>query len=146
SAYYVGSAAALFHYISGSHVVVIRILHSFPTRRSSDLVFKLADLHLSLISFHFIMAQNILRMLSKKMWTFYASLPFYLINSVGMVGIRSYLTQIVEPNELGRIFSMMSAIDALLPLLSSLIFSSMFRITIDTIPNLSFAPVCLALM
>jgi len=89
--------------------------------------------------------QNILRLVSQSVWTFYAALPFYVVNSIGMVGIRSYLTKIVEPNELGRVYSLMSAIDASLPVVSSLIFTPLFRRTIDTMPNLSFSAVCVGL-
>lgn len=65
---------------------------------------------------------------------------------MGMVGTRSYLTKIVEPNELGQVFALMSALDGILPLLGSLIFTPLFSLTIDSHPNLSFLPVCIFLV
>lgn len=105
----------------------------------------MSDLHVALLSIHFFLIQNIIRILSSKIWSFYAAMPFYLINSLSMVGIRSYLTNIVERNELGRIFSLMSALDASLPVISSLVFAPIFRLTIDSHPNLSFVPICVNL-
>lgn len=105
----------------------------------------MSDLHVSLISLHLLLIQNVIRMMSSRIWTIYAVLPFYLINSLSMVGMRSYLTTVVEKKELGRIFSLMSALDASLPVISSLVFAPLFRLTINSHPNLSFTPICVAL-
>lgn len=90
--------------------------------------------------------QNVLRLLSTAVWTFYAGLPFYLLNSLSTVGIQAYITKITERSEVGRIFSLMGVLDALVPLLSSLIFANIFKLTIDSQPNLCFLAVVLGLI
>ena len=65
---------------------------------------------------------------------------------MSMVGVRAYLAKLVDRNELGKIFALMSAIDSITPLISSLIFSTIFGLTIDSIPNLPFAAVCVTLI
>lgn len=93
-----------------------------------------------------LLMQNFLRLLSTAVWTFYAGLPFYLLNSLSTVGIQAYITKITERSEVGRVFSLMGVLDALIPLFSSLIFASIFKLTIDTQPNLCFLAVVLGLI
>ncbi|KAJ6215641.1 hypothetical protein RDWZM_010141 [Blomia tropicalis] len=54
-------------------------------------VFKLADLTLALIAIHLILIQNLILSVSSSIWTFYIALPFYSVNSLAIVGVRSYI-------------------------------------------------------
>lgn len=93
-----------------------------------------------------LLMQNFLRLLSTAVWTFYAGLPFYLLNSLSTVGIQAYITKVTERSEVGRIFSMMGVLDSLIPLFSSIIFASIFKISIDSQPNLCFLAVVIGLI
>ncbi|KAI2797799.1 hypothetical protein BLOT_015219 [Blomia tropicalis] len=156
---YMGPSVFLYQYLQkvfawgpadySNYVTFNSLINIFTTLIFAPIflkVFKFADLTCSLIAFHMLLIQNLVRLLSLSVWTFYVALPFYSFNSMSMVGVRAYLAKLVDRNELGKIFALMSAIDSITPLISSLIFSTIFGLTIDSIPNLPFAAVCVTLI
>ena len=54
------------------------------------------------------------------------------------IGIRSYLSKIIAKDELGKIFSLISAIDGSIPLLGSVFFTTIFTQTLDNFPGAVF--------
>lgn len=98
----------------------------------------MSDLHITLIGLTTMFLQSTMRLFSTSEEVFYLSLIFSSINSVGSVGIRTYLSKIVDDSEQGRIFSLMTAVDSIVPVFASVVLSNTFRLTIDTMPNISF--------
>ena len=109
-------------------------------------VFKLADLTLALIAIHLILIQNLILSVSSSIWTFYIALPFYSVNSLAIVGVRSYISKLVESNELGKTFTCLTVFDSITPFISSIIISPLFSMIIDTQPNLTFVALCISLI
>lgn len=66
---------------------------------------------------------------------FYISMPLTAIGGIALIGSRSYLTKIVGRDEIGRLMSFMSAMDTLVPMVSSSIFTFIFNYTIDKYPG-----------
>lgn len=108
-------------------------------------MFQFDDLTLALISLHVLLVQTIMRTITPSLTVFNISLIFSQLSSVSSAGMRAYLSKLVEPDEIGRVFTIQSTIDASIPLLSSVVFSNLFAATIDSMPNLSFSAVALGL-
>lgn len=77
---------------------------------------------------------------------FYASMIAGSVNSLSAVGMRAHLSRIVEPMEQGKVFSLMSLIDAVTPLIASSLFTSIFAATMDTMPGMAFLVIAAMLM
>ena len=61
-----------------------------------------------------------------------------VIGSIGggsSIGTRSHLTKIVGRDEIGKVMSFMSALDTLAPMISSTVFTYIFKYTINTYPG-----------
>lgn len=105
----------------------------------------MSDLNITLIGLHMLFWQCCMRLLDNTAKTFYYSLIFSSLNSIGSVGVRTYVSKIVDEDEQGRIFSLLTCIESCIPVFASVVFSNTFRVTIDTMPNLSFGAVGLGL-
>ena len=103
---------------------------------------KVKDTTLSLIGLTAYFTQNMIRGLVLTEQGFYISLLPGALGSITSVGIRTHFSKIVEPKELGKVFSLMSVIDSLAPLMSSAVFTNVFKHTMDTLPGLSFLIIC----
>lgn len=69
---------------------------------------------------------------------FWISVVVGVLGNMSSIGVRSYLTTIVDKSETGRVFSFMSAVDSIAPMLASTIFTMIFRETIDSYLGLAF--------
>ena len=96
------------------------------------------DTSLSLIGCGAYFAQNIIRGVVLTPEGFYVSLLAGALGSVASVGIRAHFSKIVEQQELGKVFSLMSAIDSVAPMVSSILFTNLFNATMDSMPGFSF--------
>lgn len=54
------------------------------------------------------------------------------------ISARTKLSKIVSADEVGKIFSLSSTIDALIPIIGSLIYTNLFSISISTFPGLIY--------
>ena len=68
-------------------------------------------------------------------------LAYYLCIAIGavggtaVIGIRSHLAKVVDRDEIGKIMSFMAALDTLAPVISTTLFTIIFKYTIDTWPG-----------
>jgi len=69
---------------------------------------------------------------------FYISIPAGVPTHIGPIGLKSYLSKIVDPLELGKIFALMSVIDLTAPIIASSLFAYIFKSTIESFPSLCF--------
>ena len=60
------------------------------------------------------------------------------LGGVTSIGVRTYISKIVPPNELGKIFTVLSVIDSTAPMLASAVLTYVFKLTIDWFPGTSF--------
>lgn len=65
-------------------------------------VLKVSDITLALVGLHMVFLQMVMRLFSTSHTVFYLSLIFCQLNSSSSVGIRSYISKIVAPSELGN--------------------------------------------
>ena len=109
-------------------------------------VFKIQDTILSMIGLVSYFTENIIRAFVLNANGFYYSLIAGCMGSVAGIGIRTHFSKIIKPNELGKVFSALGAMDAIAPLIASAIFTSIFNATLDTIPGLTLLVVALVLV
>jgi len=69
---------------------------------------------------------------------YYVALPVGCLNGFAGVAIRTRQSKLVPKEEVGKLFSVSSVIEGLVPLLSSLIFTTIFSATISTHPGAAF--------
>lgn len=55
-----------------------------------------------------------------------------------MIGIRSYMSKIIESGEIGKVFSFMTALDTTAPMLASTLYNFVFKYTINSYPGAVF--------
>ncbi|CAG2104672.1 unnamed protein product, partial [Medioppia subpectinata] len=109
-------------------------------------VFKIRDTTLAAVGFGSYLSMNVIRGVVLNPSGFYYSLIPGNMGAVGSIGIRSHYSKIVKAHELGKVFSLLAAIEAVSPLVASFIFSSLFNATMDTMPGLSLLVVALVLV
>ena len=101
-------------------------------------VVNIRDTSLALIGLNSYLAQNLIRALVLSPTAFYISLAAGALGSLISVGIRAHFSKIVGHKELGKVFSLMSAIESVAPAIASAIFSAIFRASIDSRPGICF--------
>jgi len=65
----------------------------------------------------------------------YIAMPIGSIGGVSSIGTRSHMSKIVGRNEIGKVFSFMTALDTVAPMISSTIFTYIFKHTMDSYPG-----------
>ncbi|CAG2106820.1 unnamed protein product, partial [Medioppia subpectinata] len=101
-------------------------------------VLRFKDTTLSLIGLAAFGGQNLLRGIILNPIGYYLSMPVGAMAAMATIGIRSHFSKIVEPRELGKVSSLMAAIDSVMPLIGSAFYTSVFNATIHSNPGLSF--------
>ncbi|CAG2118473.1 unnamed protein product, partial [Medioppia subpectinata] len=109
-------------------------------------VFKLKDTTISLVGLVSYFIKNIVRGVVLTSGGFYYSLIPGCLGGLATVGIRSHFSKIIRSDELGKVFSALSAIDAFAPLISAAVFTGIFNATMDSMPGLSLIVVALILI
>jgi MFS-type transporter involved in bile tolerance (Atg22 family) len=69
---------------------------------------------------------------------FYISLVAGITTHISAIGLKSYLSKIVDHSELGKVFTLMAVLEATAPIIASSLFAYIFKCTIDAYPGLCF--------
>ncbi|CAG2101156.1 unnamed protein product [Medioppia subpectinata] len=109
-------------------------------------VLKLKDTTISMVGLGSHFMQNIVRGVVLTPFGFYYSIIAGCLGGVASIGIRSHFSKIIRLDELGKVFSGLSAIEALTPLISAALFTGIFNATMDSMPGLSLIVLALILM
>ncbi|CAG2167426.1 unnamed protein product [Oppiella nova] len=101
-------------------------------------VFKLNDMILAIIGFFGSFMQLIVLALIRTPMGYFIGLVVNCTASLGPIGYKTHLSKIVEPSELGKVFTLMAVIDGFAPIMAASVFTVIFENTIDTSPGISF--------
>jgi MFS-type transporter involved in bile tolerance (Atg22 family) len=93
---------------------------------------------ISIIGYCGYFAQVIIRGVILNPTGYYISLVAGITTHLSSVGLKSYLSKIVDHSELGKVFTLMAVLDATAPILASSLFAYVFKCTIDAFPGLCF--------
>ena len=99
---------------------------------------KLDDINLSIIGMTGLIFGYIIRGSTKSPIGYYISVLLASIGSVVTIGMRSKLSKIVNKDELGKVFSLVSTFETIAPTISSLIYTFIFSFSINIYPGLVF--------
>ena len=83
-------------------------------------------------------AQNLVRGLVLNEKGFYISIAPGCLGTMGSIGLRTYFSKLISVKEQGRAFTLMTTVDAIMPLISVVFFSQIFNATMNTRPGLAF--------
>ena len=70
-----------------------------------------------------------------KPYAYYVSNIFGIFSGLLIIVKRSIVSRVIEKNEAGRIFSLLASIEACVPLVVSLLYSTIFNLTIQSAPG-----------
>ena len=73
-------------------------------------------------------------------------LPTGSLNGFGIVSAKAKFSKIIPKEDAGKIFCLEGTMEALVPLGASVIYSSIFSLTIDTYPGLIYHFSCLLMI
>ncbi len=93
---------------------------------------------ISIIGYSGYFAQVVIRGVILTPTGFYISLVAGITTNISAIGLKSYLSKIVDHSELGKVFTLMAVIDETAPIIASSLFAYIFKRTIDTFPGLCF--------
>ena len=88
-------------------------------------------------------AQNLVRGLVLEPNGFYISIAAGCMGAMGAIGLRTYFSKLISTNEQGKVFSLVTTVDAILPLISASLFAKLFNATMDSMPGISFITIAI---
>lgn len=99
---------------------------------------KVDDINLSIIGMTGLIFGFIVRGSIKSPIGYYISILLGSISAVITIGMRSKLSKIVNKDELGKVFSLVSTFETIAPTISSIIYTTIFSFSINVYPGLVF--------
>jgi MFS-type transporter involved in bile tolerance (Atg22 family) len=93
---------------------------------------------ISIIGYCGYFAQVIIRGVILNPTGYYISLVAGITTHLSSVGLKSYLSKIIDHSELGKVFTLMAVLDATAPIIGSSLFAYIFRLSIESFPGLCF--------
>ncbi|RWS22408.1 hypothetical protein B4U80_13564 [Leptotrombidium deliense] len=99
---------------------------------------KVKDIRLAIIGCVSLTAQIVMRGTLLFPIGYYLSYVVGGVNGMATIGIRSFISRLVAKEELGKVFCVMAALEATMPLTSNLIFASLFKLVVEKNPGLEF--------
>ena len=96
---------------------------------------KLRDSTIILIDFGGCFIQMIVLALATSTWMVYLSSFIACLESCSYTIIRCMISKAVEPDEVGKILSFVGAFQAFIPIISSPVFGTIYRTTLETLPQ-----------
>ncbi|RWS24299.1 hypothetical protein B4U80_13239 [Leptotrombidium deliense] len=108
--------------------------------------FKVKDLRLAVIGATAGLLQTIIRGSLLNEVAFYMSYYVGSLSSLSSIGMRSYISRLVPKDELGKIFSMIASLESTIELVSGIVLSALFRVTVLKGPGILFQILCIPLL
>ncbi|XP_077550404.1 putative peptidoglycan muropeptide transporter SLC46 isoform X3 [Haemaphysalis longicornis] len=117
---------------------IISVAMSVPIIYLFVRVFKISDPAMALIGACFAAAQMFTLGLSFKEWIYYLHCVLGIPTFLGQVGVRTHLSKLVEPDEIGKIFAFLASFDAVIPIVGEILLTSLFNWSITFLPGLPY--------
>ncbi|XP_028031101.1 proton-coupled folate transporter-like [Bombyx mandarina] len=109
---------------------------------------KIGDLAFVNVAYLSMIVEYVVKALAVSTWHMYLSSTISLFKGLSSPLLRSLLTKILPITDIAKVFALMSAIEGLCPLLSPLLYNSLYECTISTFPAafymLSIGIVCVS--
>ncbi|XP_045501791.1 proton-coupled folate transporter-like [Colias croceus] len=98
-------------------------------------IFKVSDLVLSIIAFLSSGVEYAIKAFAVTSWHMYLAAGVSLFRDLSSPLIRSLITKILPPQDIAKVFALMCAIEGIAPLISPVIYNSLYAYTISTFPG-----------
>jgi hypothetical protein len=96
------------------------------------------DMLISIIGFCGYYFQMLIRGIILTPIGYYISIGIGATAGLSPIGFKTHMAKIVDPLELGQVFTLMAVVDASAPIIASSLFTILFKVTIDKIPGTCF--------
>jgi hypothetical protein len=96
---------------------------------------KLHDSTIVLIDIFGCLCKTLIVAFASAEWMLYVGLAVAVLDSTSYSMMRCIVSKYVEPNEVGRLFGMLSAMLAFVPLVASPIYGNIYRSTVESFPQ-----------
>ncbi|XP_077550407.1 proton-coupled folate transporter-like [Haemaphysalis longicornis] len=127
------------HYTTVQSVAaVVGVALNIPLAHLLARVFRIGDPAMALIGTCCYAAQMLLLGLAYKEWLYYVQCLVGLPSFLGQVGVRTHLSKLVAPDEVGKVFAFLSLFVSVLPIVGEVILTSLFNWSISFLPGLPY--------
>ncbi|XP_026729440.1 proton-coupled folate transporter-like [Trichoplusia ni] len=116
--------STLISFIGSGFVIVV--LHR---------LLKISDLAISNLAYISVIAEFLIRTFATASWHMYLGASIASFKGLSAPLIRAFLTKILPVVDIAKVFALMSAVEGLCPLLSPLIYNSLYQVTLDVFPG-----------
>ncbi|CAH0590195.1 unnamed protein product [Chrysodeixis includens] len=96
---------------------------------------KISDLTISTVAYITVVTEFLIRTCATKTWHMYLGACIASFKGLSAPLIRSFLTKILPVVDIAKVFALMSAVEGLCPLLSPIIYNSLYQITLEVFPG-----------
>jgi len=100
--------------------------------------YKVPDMYLVILGVGFEMLGMLLLGFSIHTWMVYVAIVSFSLIAIAMSAVRSLMSKIVEDEDTGKLFSIVSLVECVAYMLGSLLFTQLYAVTVEIFAGLSF--------
>ncbi|KAH9366292.1 hypothetical protein HPB48_010293 [Haemaphysalis longicornis] len=127
------------HYTTVQSVAaVVGVALNIPLAHFLARVFRISDPAMALIGTCCYATQLIILGLAYKEWLYYMQCLVGLPSFLGQVGVRTHISKLVGPDEVGKVFAFLSLFVSVVPILGEVVLTSLFNWSIGFLPGLPY--------
>ncbi|XP_075528513.1 putative peptidoglycan muropeptide transporter SLC46 [Dermacentor variabilis] len=101
-------------------------------------VLKISDPAMALVGCCFAAAQMVILGLAYEEWLYYLQCLVGLPTFLGQVGVRTHLSKLVAPDEVGKVFSLMASFESVVPIIGEVLLTTIFNQSIGFLPGMPY--------
>ncbi|KAH7971232.1 hypothetical protein HPB49_020474 [Dermacentor silvarum] len=101
-------------------------------------VLKISDPAMALVGSCFAAAQMVILGLAYEEWLYYLQCLVGLPTFLGQVGVRTHLSKLVAPDEVGKVFSLMASFESVVPIIGEVLLTTIFNQSIEFLPGMPY--------
>ena len=116
-------------------VSIVGVTAQYITIPLFSSIFKFRDSTIILIDISGCFIQAIILIFASKTWIVYLGAFIAFLDSTSYSMIRCMISKHVKPDEVGKILAFVGAFQAFIPIISSPVFGSIYRATVDKMPQ-----------
>ncbi|XP_037287629.2 putative peptidoglycan muropeptide transporter SLC46 isoform X1 [Rhipicephalus microplus] len=101
-------------------------------------VLKISDPAMAVVGSCFAAAQMLILGLAFEEWLYYLQCLVGLPTFLGQVGMRTHLSKLVAPDEVGKVFSLLASFESVVPIIGEVLLTTIFNQSIGFLPGMPY--------
>lgn len=101
-------------------------------------VLKISDPGMAVVGTCFAASQMLILGLAYEEWLYYLQCLVGLPTFLGQVGVRTHLSKIVAPDEVGKVFSLLASFESVVPIIGEVLLTTIFNQSIGFLPGMPY--------